>query len=226
MTESKPHLRQSALVMTTGKARRPRTTTTVGLFSIVGLAALLILGGCATVLEPMTKPQKAVGDTEVWRSRTGVLTHTLVAMDNTTMSYEIAENGCSYTRPKGGLLPWTRWSNCRGMPDGTQTVIVIEGRIWPLEIGRTWRYRKAGSDRNGNEWSETASCKVYNQRRLRIASGDHYVFRTICRTKTERDVIYVAPAIGRNVLTWHSRLDRSQLPIRRELARFTAGAAK
>ena len=221
MTEITSNSRRLAVVQTSGKAHRPRFTKMAGLIPVLVLAALVTLGGCATVLEPMAEPKRAVGDTEVWRSRTGTLTHTLVAMDSATMSYEIAENSCTYTRPTGGLLPWTQWSNCRGMPDGSQTVTVTEGRIWPLEIGRSWRYRKVGSDKSGNEWNETALCKVLSQRRSHVGAGSYHAYRTICRSKTERIEIYVAPAIGRNVLTWHSLLDRSQPPKRRKLLRFT-----
>ena len=209
MSESTTHRRKSVLVRS------------AGLISMLGLATLLTLGGCATVLEPLAESKKAVGDTEVWHSRTGTLTHTLVATDGATESYEIAENGCTYTRPKGGLLPWTQWSNCRGMPDGSQTVTVIEGQIWPLDIGQTWRYRRAGSDESDNEWDETALCKVLSQRRSNVAIGSYHTYRTICRTRTERIEIYVAPAIGRNVLTWNSLRDRSRPPIKHELVRFT-----
>ena len=221
MTEITSNSRQSALVNASGRAHRPRFATMAGLICVLGLAALVTLGGCAPVLDPMAEPRRAVGDTEVWRTRTGTLTHTLVAMDGATMSYEIAENGCAYTGPKGGLLPWTQWSNCSGMPDGSQTVTVIEGQIWPLEIGRTWRYRRTGSDEGGNEWNETALCKVLSQRRSNVGAGTYHTYRTICRSKTERIELYVAPAIGRSVLTWHSLRDRSQPPIRQELMRFT-----
>ena len=221
MTEITSSSGQSALVGTSGRGHRPRLTKMAGLVAVLGLAAFVTLGGCTPVLEPMAEPRRTIGDTEVWRSRTGTLTHTLVAMDGATTSHEIAENGCTYTRPKGGLLPWTQWSNCRGRPDGSQTVTVIEGQVWPLDIGQTWRYRRAGSDKSGNEWSETASCKVLSQRRSNVGAGTYHTYRTICRSKTERIEIYVAPAIGRNVLTWRSLRDRSQPPTKQELMRFT-----
>ena len=221
MTGMTSNSHQPILVKMFGNPHQPRFTGMAGLIAVLGLAALVTLGGCAAGLEPVAEVRKAVGDTEVWRTRTGTLTHTLVAKDGATESYEIAENGCAYTRPKGGLLPWTQWSDCRGMPDGSQTVTVTQGQIWPLDIGQTWRYRRAGSDESGNEWNETALCKVLSQRRSNVGAGSYHTFRTICRSKTERIEIYVAPAIGRNVLTWHSRLDRSQPPVKQELAEFT-----
>ena len=221
MTGMTSNSHQSVPVKAFGNARQPRFTRMAGLIAVLGLASLLTLGGCATVLEPMAEPRKAVGDTEVWRGRTGPLTHTLVALDGATESYEIAENDCAYTRPKGGLLPWTQWSNCRGKPDGSQTVTVTQGKLWPLEVGRSWRYSRAGSDKSGNEWNETAICRVVSQRRTSVAAGSYHSYRTICRSKTERIEIHVAPDIGRNVLTWHSLLDRSQLPIKQELMRYT-----
>lgn len=221
MTEIRSDSSQSALVNSSGRAHRPRSAKMAGLVAVLGLAALVTLGGCAPVLDPMAEPRRTIGDTEVWRTRTGTLTHTLVAMDGATTSHEVAENSCTYSRPKGGLLPWTQWSNCRGMLDGSQTVTMIEGQIWPLDIGRTWRYRRAGSDEGGNEWDETALCKVLSQRRSNVGAGTYHTYRTICRSKTERIELYVAPTIGRNVLTWHSLRDRSQPPTKQELMRFT-----
>ena len=100
---------------------------------------------------------------EVWKSRLGTTTHTLVAMDATSMRYKVAESDCTYTLPRDGLLPWTVWTNCRPLPDGSQTVTLTAGQIWPLEIGRTWRYRRAGSDSSGDRWDEEVHCEVTKQ---------------------------------------------------------------
>ena len=53
------------------------------------LVAVLALGGCGTgPLSPMDQPARAIGDTEVWHTRTGTTTHTLVELDATSMRYE------------------------------------------------------------------------------------------------------------------------------------------
>jgi len=188
----------------------------------LALAALVALGGCgAGALFPMEAPARAVGDTEVWKSRTGTTTHTLVAIDATSMRYEVAESGCTYTLPRDGLLPWTAWTNCRPRADGTQTVTLTEGQIWPLEIGRTWHYRRAGSDVSGDEWDEEGRCEVTKQTRVQNSWGFFRVFYTVCTSGAERRALYVSPDLGRSVRTWHSRLDGSDRPRKLELVRFT-----
>ena len=171
----------------------------------------------------MDAPGRAVGDTEVWKSRTGTTTHTLVAMDSATMRYEVAETGCTYTVPRDGLLPWTAWTNCRPRADGTQTVTLTEGEIWPLEIGRTWRYRRVGLDTSENRWDEEVLCKVTKQDRVQKATGFYRVFYTVCRSKTEQRVLYISPDLGRSIRIWYTRLDRSAPPEKRDLVHFTPG---
>ena len=190
----------------------------------LALVALLALGGCgAGPLFPMEEPSHAVGDTEVWHSRTGTTTHTLVAMDAASMRYEVAESGCTYTMPRDGLSPWTEWSNCRRIPDGSQTVTLTAGNIWPLEIGRTWRYRRAGSDASGDEWDEEVRCRVTKQDRVENSAGFFRVFYTVCLSDTERRTLYVSPDLGRSIRTWHAPLDGSGRPQKVELIRFTPG---
>ena len=188
------------------------------------LAALLALGGCgAGPLSPMDEPTRAVGDTEVWHSRAGTTTHTLVAIEGNSLHYEVAENGCTYTKPRDGVLPWTEWENCRRLADGSQTVTLTAGRIWPLEIGRTWRYRRAGSDARGDQWDEEVLCKVIKQERLQKSTGFFRVFYTVCLSKTERRVLYVSPDLGRSIRVWYSPIDRSTTPQKQELIHFTPG---
>lgn len=202
----------------------PGSGALAALTGALALGALLALGGCgAGPLWPMDEPTRAVGDTEVWHTRTGTTTHTLVALDATSMHYEVAESGCTYTTPRDGLSPWTSWSNCRRLPDGTQTVTLTAGQIWPLEIGRTWRYRRAGSDSSGAQWDEEVLCKVTKQDRMQKRIGFYRVFYTVCRSKTERRVLYVSPDLGRSIRIWYSRLDGSAPPVRHELVHFTPG---
>ncbi len=191
---------------------------------VLALAALLVLGGCgAGPLFPMDEPTRAVGDTEVWHSRTGTTTHTLAAMDATSMRYEVAESDCVYTLPRDGLSPRTAWTGCRPHPDGTQTVTLTAGHMWPLEIGRTWRYRRVGSDSSGERWDEEVDCTVTKQDRVQNSAGFFRVFHTVCTSATERRALYVSPDLGRSIRTWHSRLDGSQVPVKHELVLFTPG---
>ena len=204
--------------------RIPRSATAAATTCILALAALLALGGCgAGPLSPMDEPTRAVGDVEVWKSRAGTTTHTLVAIDADSIRYEVAESGCTYTRPRDGVSPWTAWENCRRIPDGTQSVTLTAGQIWPLEIGRTWRYRRVGLDASENQWDEEVLCKVTKQDRVQKAIGFYRVFYTVCRSKTERRVLYVSPDLGRSIRIWYTRLDRSATPEKRDLVRFTPG---
>jgi len=135
----------------------------------------------------------------------------------------MAESGCSYTTPRDGLSPWTAWTNCRRFADGTQTVTLTAGQVWPLEIGRTWRYRRVGLDSSGDQWDEEVRCKVTKQDRLQKSIGFFRVFYTVCRSKTERRVLCVSPDLGRSIRIWYSRLDGSAAPVKYELLHFTPG---
>ena len=204
--------------------RMPRSATAAATTCVLALAALFVLGGCGTgPLSPMDEPMRAVGDVEVWKSRTGTTTHTLVAMDADSIHYEVAESGCTYPRPRDGVSPWTAWQNCRRIPDGIQTVTLTSGEVWPLKIGRTWRYHRVGSDTSGNRWDEEVLCEVTKQKRVERSVGFFRTFYTICKSETERRVLYISPDLGRSIRVWHTRLDRSAPPEKRDLVRFTPG---
>ena len=202
--------------------RLSRSTVCPAPIWALAVVALLALGGCATgPLSPMDAPTQAVGDAEVWTSRSGTTTHTLVAMDATSLRYEVAESDCTYTMPRDGFSPWTAWTDCRRLADGTQSVTLTAGQIWPLEIGRTWRYRRAGSDERGNQWDEEVRCEVTRQDRLEKRIGFFRVFHTVCTSETERRILYVSPDLGRSIRTWLVPLDRSEAPEKHELIGFT-----
>ena len=204
--------------------RVPRGAAVTATACIFAVAAVIALGACGTgPLSPLDEPTRAVGDTEVWKSRSGTTTHTLVAIDAASMRYEVAETGCAYTLPRDGLSQWTAWTNCRPLSDGTQTVSLTAGQIWPLEIGRTWRYRRAGADVSGNRWDEEVHCEVTKQDRIQKSVGFFRVFYTVCMSETERRVLYVSPDLGRSIRTWYTRLDGSATPQKRELVSFTPG---
>lgn len=209
--------------MVTG-LRMPRCAAATATACVLALAALLVLGGCGTgPLSPMDEATRTVGDVEVWKSRTGTTTHTLVAIDADSIRYEVAETGCTYTMPRDGISPWTAWENCRRIPDGTQTVTLTAGQVWPLEIGRTWRYRRVGSDSSGDQWDEEVQCKVTKQKRVERSVGFFRTFYTVCESETERRVLYISPDLRRSIRVWYTRLDRSVPPEKRDLVHFTPG---
>ena len=53
--------------------------------------------------------------------------------------------------------------------------------------------------------------------------GFFRVFYTVCTSETERRVLYVSPDLGRSIRVWHTLLDRSVPPEKRELVSFTPG---
>ena len=209
--------------MVTG-LRMPRCAASTATTCVLALAALLVLGGCGTgPLSPMDEATRAIGDVEVWKSRTGTTTHTLVAIDADSIRYEVAESGCTYTMPRDGISPWTAWENCRRIPDGAQTVTLTAGQVWPLEIGQTWRYRRVGSDSSGDRWDEEVQCKVTKQKRVERSVGFFRTFYTVCESETERRVLYISPDLRRSIRVWYTRLDRSASPEKRDLVHFTPG---
>lgn len=155
-------------------------------------------GPVSAPLEPMAKPAMHVGDKETWRNKKGKeWTRTLVEMDENTATFEDSD-GCTFTQPHEVFAQWLKWTNCPR--DGSGTTSLTKGDIWPLETGKKWWYKYAGSNKNGQKWKGKMSCQVKGEVRVKVPAGTFDTFRVVCNTKRIKRQYYISPEIKRNVM--------------------------
>ena len=172
------------------------------------LTIVLVLGGTRVMaaetgpvsapLEPMAEPAMHVGDKETWRNKKGEeWTRTVVGLDETTVTFE-GRDGCTFTRPHEVFAQWLKWTNCPR--DGSGTTSLTKGDIWPLETGRKWWYKYAGSNKKGQKWKGKMSCKVKEEIRISVPAGAFDTFHVVCKTKRITREYYISPETGTNVM--------------------------
>lgn len=165
----------------------------------------LILTGCATVeeqpaktaLEPMANPQKyRVGTTFNGLKNGKPYSEKVLTANNGSYTKEDNE-GCMWTRTEM-FSPTLSWENCNGR-SGTQKV-EAEGDLWPMEVGKTATYRFSGTNSKGDSWSSVQRCKVEDTVSVTTSTGDHDVYKVVCRDEWRTRTSYMSPAAGHRVL--------------------------
>ena len=163
-------------------------------------AAAEEVGSVSAPLDPMERPALHIGATKTWQNKKGgERTWTLVAMDETTASFE-DDDGCTETNLHDEFTSYIslKW-DCSGN-SGTGTTELVKGDPWPLATGKKWAYRHAGSNSKGGKWKGRHNCKVKKEVRVRVPAGEFDTFHIECKTKyTTRDY-YIAPEIQTTVL--------------------------
>ena len=155
-------------------------------------------GPVSAPLEPMAKPAMHVGATATWRNKKGEeWARTLVGMDETTATFEDSD-GCTFTKPHEVFALWLKWTNCP--KDGSGTTSLTKGDIWPLETGKKWTYKYAGSNNKGPKWKGKMSCKVKEEIRVSVPAGTFDTFHVVCKTKRITREYYISPETGTNVM--------------------------
>ena len=174
------------------------------------LAMVLALGGSwvaaeeigpvSAPLEPMAEPVRHIGDSKTWRNKKGEeTTSTVVAMDETTLTVEDSD-GCTYTKLiQGGFSPSVKWSNCGGS-DGTQTVSLAKGDVWPLTTRKKWRYKYKGKNEKGERWKGKWSCQVKEEVRVSVPAGEFDTYHVVCKHGNWRRDYYVSPEFKSSVM--------------------------
>ena len=159
----------------------------------------------------MAKPAMRVGDQETWRNKKGEeWTRTVVGMDETTATFEDSER-CTFTRPHEVFAQWLEW-NCP-WEAASNTVTLTKGDVWPLEAGKKWRYKYAGSTKKGEKWKGKESCQVKEEVRVKVPAGEFDTFHVVCKTRNFRRHYYISPELETNVM--YKRTHRSgQQPAR------------
>lgn len=124
----------------------------------------------------------------------------------------------------GGPVHSLKWTNCR-RSSGTGSIKVIEGEIWPLKVGRKWRYSVKGSRDSGRSWSYQMDCEVKNQVRVSVPAGSFDTYYIFCETEYVKRKYYISPVLKTNVLhEWEHKTKFRD--ISRELISYKSGKAE
>ena len=180
----------------------------------------------SAALGPMAQPAWTVGDTRVLLTNDGDRTYAITAVNETSYVEEVAETGCVATQPADGIHFWLQWNDACGINEGRSSLEIIESDVWPLEVGKTWRYRLAGSARTGDKWDRVGRCTVAEEVRVSVRAGAFDTFHVACEDVSFEYHRYLAPAIGREVLSQFIPRFQGMAPLRHELISFTAGTAE
>ena len=194
----------------------------------------VILAGCQSAttstsetpvtssLAPMERPPlNEVASTVVWLiNGTNEKTSELVTKTDESTSWK-DDNGCTYTIPRTGFAPVTKFENCEGTT-GSQEVELVSGSPWPLSIGNTWSYDVKGNSAQGNTWKGTRRCTAEEETRVTVPMGTYDTFKVVCRDPWRIRTYYVSPEIGQAVIFVRYNPRRNQT-IRQEMVRFELG---
>ena len=174
------------------------------------MAVVLALGGSwaeadevgpvSAPLGPMERPVLHIGATKTWQNKKGEeQTWTLVAMDETTASFE-DDGDCTETTLHDEFTSYMalKW-DCRGR-GGSGTTELIKGDPWPLATGKKWRYKHAGSNNKGGKWKGKHTCKVKEEVRVNVPAGEFDTYHIECKTKYTKRDYYIAPEVKTTVL--------------------------
>lgn len=149
-------------------------------------------------LPPMEEPaEPMVGYTAVMRVADGSeIRIELVEVSEKTLAWRDSK-GCEWSRSREydwRFAPSIEWRNCRGST-GTRT---IKGRtgdpVWPLEVGKRWRYQATGYTQNA--WNADEGCEVAGTARIETVSGTHDTYKVVCTSQWARTTRYFSPELG------------------------------
>ena len=162
-------------------------------------AAAEEIGPVSAPLEPMAKPMMRVGDKATFLLRNGKeLTDVVVSMDEATATIERG-GGCRYTKAHEVFAERLEWTNCR-WGSGTGTSPLVKGDVWPLEVGKKWRYKYTGKPDKGRRWKGKKSCKVKEQVRVKVPAGEFDTYHVVCNTQRIKVHYYMSPEIWTDVM--------------------------
>ena len=183
-------------------------------YMLGAMAIVLALGGqwaaaeeiwpVSAPLEPMAKPMMRVGDKATRLLRNGKeSTAVVVSMDEATATIEEGD-GCRSIRVHEVFAEWLEWTNCPG--SGTGTSPLVKGDVWPLEVGKKWRYKYTGKPDKGRGWKGKKSCKVEEQVRIKVPAGEFDTYHVVCNTQRIKKHYYMSPEIWTHVM--YKRVDK------------------
>ncbi|MCY4397436.1 MAG: hypothetical protein OXC10_20115 [Rhodospirillaceae bacterium] len=173
-------------------------------------------------LKPMAKPAFKAGATKVWRSAGQEMMEMVMEAGAQTISYARTD-GCRFTRSHEEFAVFLTWEACGGVT-GQQKVTLIDGKIWPLKIGRKFVYEIDGGNDRGRNWQLKMNCTVEEQARIEVPAGAFDTFHIVCDTDFRRRGYYMAPKLGTVVKLYRKNFRQSNRPDQtREMVSYAPG---
>lgn len=133
------------------------------------VAAMLLAVVPVAGAEPDALPQYRVGDTFIYSDRR---VETALRIEARDVVWR-AGNGQRFTRPRNFVVPATEWSTSRTR--GRRVVRGEHERLWPLERGRTVRFRSMAEVRSDAEplrrIPELWTCTAAGAQRIDVPAG-------------------------------------------------------
>ncbi|MGM0586276.1 MAG: hypothetical protein ACQEUZ_16635 [Pseudomonadota bacterium] len=178
-------------------------------------ALLLALSACgqqvetaevASELPPAAAPDHGVGTTFTLVASDGdARTSEIVAREDGLVTMQSSE-GCLWTRHADGFGPSLRFENCGGST-GTQDV-EREGRLFPLEVGRTENWQAAGRTEAGETWRTERRCEVEGTARVSVPAGTFDTYHVVCEDDWNQWERWYAPELRASVIYKRRRKNR------------------
>jgi len=148
-------------------------------------------------LQPMPKPaDNSVGYKWIALKDGKDYVQTIIAKKGNTEFWK-GSDGCTESWATTGFAPHLKWSGCAST-DGEQEA-TLKDEVWPLIVGKTWRYKIEGSNVNGYSWNDETKCDVKAQVRIKIGLGEYDTYKVVCADPWGSRTWYVSPKLKLNV---------------------------
>ena len=189
----------------------------------------IAISGCQTTevqkapakaqLAPAESRNYSVGDKWIWQKSDGSQqTNEIVGLAGPVATIQTS-SGCSYKVHLGGFSPGLSWKNCSSS-DGQHSV-QRTGNIFPLELGKTERWKYNGQNTKGDTWSGVRKCVVKEAMNITVPAGNFDTYRVSCSEASARREYYFSPELKTTVAYIRTPLGSSSMSRQHnELVRF------
>ncbi len=189
----------------------------------------IAIAGCQTTevqkappkaqLAPAESRNYSVGDKWIWQKSDGSQqTNEIIQLSGSIMTIQTSA-GCTYRTHLGAFSPALSWKNCSSN-DGQHSV-QRSGNIFPLEIGKTERWKYNGQNAKGDTWSGVRKCTVKEAVNISVPAGNFDTYRVSCSDNSARREFYFSPRLKTVVANIRTPLGSSSISrLHYELVRF------
>lgn len=182
------------------------------------IGAVLMLSGCASTnmmskveemepsrnLDPAPRPDPPAAGT-VWHGIGGETGNVptrweLISVNEDKYIFRDS-SGCTWTLTSAYddsylFTNSIQWENC-GSTDGNRRIKGMEGGLWPLEVGKTVKYKALGH--SGGTWGASWQCEVTDEVGIKVEAGKFDTYKVVCESPWKREVHYYSPELESNV---------------------------
>ncbi|MCW5752289.1 MAG: hypothetical protein KIT81_14195 [Alphaproteobacteria bacterium] len=148
-------------------------------------------------MPPAAQPTFRPGDSFTFRFPSGSRqTEVVVAARGERTDWRLG-SGATWTTRTSTMFNTEKWSGTASFGTGTQRFSGELGKLFPLAVGKSIRYRAASGD---GAWVNEWTCSVAAQERVEVAAGAFDCYRVICSREGQIRTFYYAPSVGMYVL--------------------------